>query len=157
MPKKFKSLSYLLEPDPKFNDKLAGKFINSLMWGGKKSVAQRMFYKALEVVGKKVEGVNPIEVFNTALNNVKPIIEVRSKRVGGATYQVPIQVTSKRQMSLAIRWIIQSVRKKKGRPILQKLADELIAAYKKEGDAMTIRQNIHKMAEANRAFAHFAY
>ncbi|MCK4909482.1 MAG: 30S ribosomal protein S7 [Planctomycetes bacterium] len=156
MAKKFKSFEHLLEVDPRYNSKLIGKFINNLMLKGKKSTAQQIFYQALEVAGKKISDVDPLDIFNTALGNVKPIIEVRSKRIGGATYQVPIQVTTKRQTSLAIRWILKAVRGKKGRPAYQKLADELVAAYKKEGAAMTNRQNVHKMAEANKAFAHFA-
>ena len=116
-----------------------------------------MFYDALEIVAKRVPDKEPIEVFHTALENVKPHIEVRSKRVGGAAYQVPMQVSRKRQQSLAIRWLLLAVRDKKGRPTCQKLADELIAAYNREGAAMTRRENVHRMAEANKAFAHFAW
>jgi small subunit ribosomal protein S7 len=146
-----------LKPDPKFNSVLASKFINCLMWDGKKSVAQNVFYDALEEIGKKVKDVEPIEVFTQAINNVKPHVEVRSKRVGGASYQVPMQVRSSRQQSLAFRWILMAVREKKGRPTSQKLAEELIAAYNKEGAAMTRRENTHRMADANKAFAHFAW
>ncbi|MDI6788957.1 MAG: 30S ribosomal protein S7 [Planctomycetota bacterium] len=155
MPRKYTSLKYLLRPDPKYNDKLIGRFINNIMKEGKKTTAQKIFYHALEEVEKKITNVNPVEAFNKALNNVKPIMEVKSKRVGGATYQVPTSVSQDRQMCLAIRWILEAVRKKKGRPFYLKLSDELISAYKNEGDAIVKKQNVHKMAEANRAFAHF--
>ncbi|NNE00543.1 MAG: 30S ribosomal protein S7 [Pirellulaceae bacterium] len=148
-----------LKPDPKFNSMLAGKFINCLMWDGKKTVAQRVFYDALEEIGKRGETGEdaPIQVFETALENIKPYIEVRSKRVGGASYQVPMQVNRTRQQSLAIRWLLEAVRDKKGRPMHLKLADEVMAAYKKEGVAYTKRENTHRMADANKAFAHFAW
>jgi len=143
--------------DPKHNDRVASKFINCLMWDGKKSTAQRIFYDALDEIGKKVSDAEPIDVFRQALDNVKPNIEVRSKRVGGASYQVPMQVNKKRQQSLAIRWLLMAIREKKGRPTHQKLAQELLAAYNREGTAMTRRENVHRMAEANKAFAHFAW
>ena len=146
-----------LVPDPKHGSILASKFINCLMWDGKKSVAESVFYDALDLIGKKVKDAEPIDVFTQALENVKPNIEVRSKRVGGASYQVPMQVNKNRQQSLAIRWILGSVREKKGRPTCRKLADELLAAYNREGAAMTKRENVHRMAEANKAFAHFAW
>jgi small subunit ribosomal protein S7 len=111
----------------------------------------------LEVIKKKVPDKEPIEVFTQAVENVKPQIEVRSKRVGGAAYQVPMQVNRNRQLSLAIRWILMAVREKKGRPTHLKLADELVAAYNREGAALTRRENVHRMAEANKAFAHFAW
>ena len=116
-----------------------------------------MFYDALDVIGEKITDVEPIEVFTQAVENVKPNIEVRSKRVGGASYQVPMQVNRNRQQSLAIRWILWLVREKKGRPTHEKLADELMAAYNREGAAMTKRENVHRMADANKAFAHFAW
>lgn len=146
-----------LKPDPRHGSILAGKFINCLMWDGKKTVAQQVFYGALENLRKRVQDKEPIDVFLDAVENVKPHIEVRSKRVGGASYQVPMQVNKARQQSLAIRWILLAVREKKGRPTSQKLADELFAAYKREGAAMTRRENTHRMAEANKAFAHFAW
>jgi small subunit ribosomal protein S7 len=146
-----------LKPDPKFGSVLASKFINCLMWDGKKTVAQKVFYDALDEVAKKIKDVEPIDVFTQAINNVKPHVEVRSKRVGGASYQVPMQVRSNRQQSLAFRWILLAIREKKGRPTSQKLAEELIAAYNKEGAAMTRRENTHRMADANKAFAHFAW
>lgn len=143
--------------DPKFGSLLASKFINVLMWDGKKSTAQSVFYKALDMVGERINETEPIEVFDTAINNIKPDIEVRSKRVGGASYQVPMQVGRSRQQSLAIRWLLLAVREKKGRPTSQKLADEIVNAYNREGVAMTRRENVHRMAEANKAFAHFAW
>ena len=143
--------------DPKFDSLLASKFINVLMWDGKKSTAQRVFYDALDLVGERINEPEPIEVFDTAINNIKPDIEVRSKRVGGASYQVPMQVSRNRQQSLAIRWLLMAVREKKGRPTSQKLADEIVNAFNREGVAMTRRENVHRMAEANKAFAHFAW
>ena len=143
--------------DPRFQSILASKFINCVMHSGKKSIAQGIFYRALDIIKEKVKDVEPIEVFNRAIENVKPSIEVRSKRVGGAAYQVPMQVNRNRQLSLAIRWILQSVREKKGRPTHEKLAEEFLAAYNKEGAAMTKRENVHRMADANKAFAHFAW
>ncbi len=146
-----------LRPDPRYQSLLASKFINCLMWDGKKSIAQGVFYDALDELKRRLPEQEPIEVFHTALDNVKPHIEVRSKRVGGASYQVPMQVNKNRQQSLAIRWILLAVREKKGRPTALKLADELFAAYNREGSAMTRRENTHRMAEANKAFAHFAW
>ena len=146
-----------LRPDPKFGSLLASKFINCLMEDGKKSVSQGIFYRAMEIVGKKISDTEPIEVFNRALENIKPAVEVRSKRVGGAAYQVPMQVNRNRQQSLAIRWLLQAVREKKGRTTHEKLAEEIIAAYKREGAAVTKRENVHRMADANKAFAHFAW
>ena len=146
-----------LKPDPKFDSILASKFINCLMYDGKKTTAQGVFYNALDEIKKRVPDVEPIEVFTQAVENVKPHIEVRSKRVGGASYQVPMQVSRARQQSLAIRWILNAVRDKKGRPTHMRLADELVAAYNREGVAMTKRDNTHKMADANKAFAHFAW
>ncbi len=146
-----------LKPDPKFDSILASKFINCLMWDGKKTTAQAVFYNALDEIKKRVPDAESIDVFTTAVENVKPHIEVRSKRVGGASYQVPMQVSRSRQQSLAIRWILTAIRDKKGRPTHLRLADELVAAYNREGAAMTKRENTHRMAEANKAFAHFAW
>ncbi len=126
-----------LKPDPRYGSLLASKFINCLMHDGKKSTAQSVFYDALDIIREKIKDVEPIEVFTQAVENVKPTIEVRSKRVGGAAYQVPMQVNRTRQQSLAIRWILMAVRDKKGRAAHQKLADELMAAYNREGAAMT--------------------
>jgi small subunit ribosomal protein S7 len=146
-----------LKPDPRYGSRLASKFMNCLMWGGKKATAQRIFYNALEQIQKRMQDVNPIDVFTQAVENVKPSVEVRSKRVGGANYQVPMQVNRTRQQSLSIRWIIGAARSKTGRPMFVRLAEELMAAYRREGEAMTKRENTIKMAEANKAFAHFAW
>jgi small subunit ribosomal protein S7 len=146
-----------LTGDPRYGSELASKFINCLMWDGKKTVAQNVLYDALDDLKRRLPDREPIEVFHQALENVKPHIEVRSKRVGGASYQVPMQVNRARQQSLAIRWILMAVREKKGRPTALKLADELFAAFNREGSAMTRRENTHRMAEANKAFAHFAW
>ena len=146
-----------LKPDPMYGSILAAKFINTLMHDGKKSVAQNVFYDALEIVRKRVPDKEPIEVFTQALEHVKPSIEVRSKRVGGAAYQVPMQVNRTRQQSLAIRWVQMAIREKKGRPTAQELADEFVAAFNREGTAVSRRENVHRMADANKAFAHFAW
>ncbi len=146
-----------LKPDPRYGSVLASKFINSMMWDGKKTVTQNVFYAALDIIKQKIPDVEPIEVFTSAVENVKPNIEVRSKRVGGASYQVPMQVNRTRQQSLAIRWVLMACREKKGRPMAEKLASELMAAYNREGAAMTRRENVHRMADANKAFAHFAW
>jgi small subunit ribosomal protein S7 len=146
-----------LVPDPVYGSLLASKFVNCLMWSGKKSTAQAIFYGALEIIHEKMPDVEPIDVFTQALQNIKPEIEVRSRRVGGAAYQVPMQVSSIRQQSLAIRWLLSAVREKKGRSTREKLAEELMAAYKREGAAVTKRENVHRMADANKAFAHFAW
>ena len=155
--KKFTASEDMLKPDPRFNSKLVSKFVNSIMWDGKKSVAQKIFYDAMDQVTKKMKDVPPLEVFETAINNVKPYVEVRSKRVGGANYQVPMQVNRRRQQSLAFRWLIGACREQGGRPMADRLADELMAAFRKEGKAMSTRDNTHRMADANKAFAHFAW
>ena len=146
-----------LRPDAKYNSLLVSKFVNCLMYSGKKSVALNVFYGAMDEIQKKLPDRDMLEVFTTAVENVKPYIEVRSRRVGGAAYQVPMQVGKNRQLSLAIRWMLQAVREKKGRPTAMKLADEILAAYNREGAAVTKRENVHRMADANKAFAHFAW
>ena len=146
-----------LEPDPRFNSELVQRFINGVMIQGKKSVANRVFYDAMDIIAKKVKDAPPLDVFTQAIENVKPHIEVRSKRVGGATYQVPMQVNQRRRLSLAIRWIREASREKKGKPMADRLAEEIMAAFKKEGAAIQTRENVHRMAEANKAFAHFAW
>jgi len=157
MSKKFTASSQQLKPDPKYGSKLAAKFINCLMWDGEKSTAQSVFYDALGLIEQRVPDASPIEVFEKAINKVKPLLEVRSKRVGGASYQVPMQVNAKRQQSLAFRWILAAARGKKGKPMCERLATELVDAYNERGGAMTTRENVHRMAEANKAFAHFAW
>jgi small subunit ribosomal protein S7 len=149
--------STTLAPDPVYDSMLASKFINCIMHNGKKATAQKVFYQALDIIRQKMADADPLEVFTQAVENVKPAIEVRSKRVGGAAYQVPMQVSRQRQQSLAIRWILLAVRERKGRATHEKLAEELMAAYKKEGTAMARRENVHRMADANKAFAHFAW
>ncbi len=144
-------------PDPRLNSRLAAKFINCMMRRGKKSVSQAIFYSALDQVARKVPDKPPVEVFEAAIQNVRPNIEVRSRRVGGSNYQVPMPVNKRRQESLAIRWILQAARAKKGKPMRDRLAAELLDAYRGEGAAMTTRENIHRMADANKAFAHFAW
>ena len=153
-----------LRPDPRYGDKVLSKFINCVMHGGKKAVAQRVVYSALDDIQARLDKEKPegapetaIEVFRQAIGNVKPGVEVRSKRVGGANYQVPMAVTARRQQSLAFRWIITAARAEKGRPMHHCLARELYDAARGEGKAMTTRENTHRMADANKAFAHFAW
>src|SRR3954462_13573454 len=146
--KKFTASEKMLKPDSRFNSKLVSKFINCLMWDGKKTVAQKIFYDAMNHVAKKVNNVPPLELFETALNNVKTYVEVRARRVGGANYQVPMQVNKRRQPSLAFRWIIDACRAQGGRPMHVRLADELMSAFRKEGNAIKKRDDTHRMAEA---------
>ncbi len=145
-----------IAPDPKYGSVIAAKFINNLMWDGKKALAQKIFYRALEYIEEKT-GQNGYEVFEKAIENVKPKLEVRPRRVGGATYQVPVEVRPKRQLSLAIKWIIKAARGRGERRMFERLANELIDASKGTGAAMKIRENTHKMAEANKVFAHFKW
>jgi len=163
MPRNFKSTADLCKPDPKFNSPLATKLINQIMQDGKKSTAQSIVYKALDkALGKltDVEGESTEEkqvaILTKAIENAKPNVEVRSKRVGGANYQVPREVKKARQQSLAIRWIVDNSRKKKGKPMHLRLSEELVDAYNGTGASVTWKENIHKMAEANKAYAHFA-
>ena len=158
MPRKFKSTERFLEPDPRYGNVLLAKFVNCVMKQGKKSVAQRAVYGALTMIEEKMPGEDAVKVFTAAIENVKPQVEVRSRRVGGATYQVPVEVNRKRQQSLAFRWVLEVARKgRRGRPFRVSLAEELMAASKREGGAYTKRENVHKMAEANKAFSHFAW
>lgn len=157
MAKKFTASSEQLKADSRYNSKLVSKFINCMMWGGKKSVSQKIFYDAMDIIGEKIKDAASVEVFEKAINNVKPMIEVRSKRVGGSSYQVPMQVSPRRQQALAFRWILVASRGKKGKPMCERLAAELMDAYNNTGTAYMTRENIHKMADANKAFAHFAW
>lgn len=141
--------------DPKFGSPIVAKFINYVMERGKKSVAQKIVYSALDIMGEKTKKP-AMDVFNEALNNVSPFLEVKSKRVGGANYQIPLQVRAERRQQLAFRWILTAARSKKGRPMAQKLATELMAAAENQGEAVKKKQDVQRMAEANRAFAHFA-
>jgi len=157
MPRNYKSTAPLIAPDPKFGSMLAAKVINKLMLGGKKSVAQKIFYDALDIASKKLPEVeDQVEIFTKALDNARPMVEVRSKRVGGANYQVPREVKRGRQQSLAIRWVVENSRKKKGKPMSQRLAEELVDAYNGTGASVQWKENVHKMAEANKAYAHYA-
>jgi small subunit ribosomal protein S7 len=147
----------IVKPDLKFNSEKVEKFINRVMLSGKKQTAREIVYEAFEVIKEKAKVANPIEIFDTAMKNTGPIMEVRSRRVGGANYQVPREVRPERRQALSMKWIIDAARSKKGQPMHLKLADELIAAAKGEGEAVKKRENVHKMAEANKAFAHFAW
>lgn len=155
--KRFTKSTQQLKPDIQFNSRLLAKFINCFMWDGKKSTATRVMYDAMELIQKRVKDAPPLQVFEEAVSNCRPRVEVRSKRVGGSNYQVPMQVNTKRAQSLAFRWIREAARAKKGKPMSQRLAEEIIDAYHKEGTAITTRENVHRMADANKAFAHFAW
>ncbi|MSR55832.1 MAG: 30S ribosomal protein S7 [Gemmataceae bacterium] len=157
MSKKFTASYTHLKADVRFNSELVSKFINCLMWDGKKATATRVFYKAMDRIQEKIKDVDPLQIFIGAVENVKPSVEVRSRRVGGANYQVPIPVKPKRQLSLSIRWIITATRSKSGRPMFERLAEELMAASRREGEAMSKRETTIKMADANKAFSHFAW
>ncbi len=145
----------VINPDPKFSSVTIAKFINYVMRGGKKTVAQSVMYGALEFIAQKTKQ-DPLVVFDKALKNAMPILEVRSRRVGGSNYQVPIEVRGDRRLALAVRWILAAAKDRKGRAMAESLADELIAAAKNEGATIKKREDVHRMAEANRAFAHFA-
>jgi small subunit ribosomal protein S7 len=143
-------------PDYKFKDVLAGQFVNYLMRRGKKSLAEQIFYDAMDILTKKT-GQPGVNVFKKAMENVRPVLEVKPRRVGGATYQVPVEVRSDRSIALAMRWIIGYTRQRSGRSMAEKLAEELLAASKNEGSSIKKREDTHKMAEANKAFAHFRW
>ena len=152
-----------LRPDPVHDDLVLAKFINCIMYDGKKSVAQRNIYNAMDIIQARLDKIDDpnapksaLDCFHMAIDKVKPFVEVRSKRVGGANYQVPMQVDRKRQQALSFRWIIAAARSEKGKPIAQRLADELFNAARGEGKAITKREEVHRMAEANKAFSHFA-
>ena len=157
MPRSYKSTEVHLHGDPRYQNKLASKIINKIMWQGKKVTAQRLFYDAVDMVCKKAEVEDPVEVFTRAIDNIKPRVEVRSKRVGGATYQVPREVSKRRQQSLAIRWLVDAARAKRGKPMGKSLAEELFDAFNNQGAAVTKKENVHKMAEANSAYSHFSW
>ncbi len=143
--------------DPKYNSPLVGKFINMIMRKGKKSTAEAIAYKSLEIIKEKSGDSNELEVFTKAIENVKPLLEVKSRRMGGATYQVPIEVKSQRGAFLAMMWIRNFARAKKGRPMEERLAEEILSAYKKEGTAVKKREDTLKLAEANKAFSHYRW
>lgn len=146
-----------LKPDSKYNSLKVAKFINYVMLEGSKTAARKVVYNAFEEIKKQTKTENPLEVFDTALKNVAPLLEVRSRRVGGANYQVPREVRQERKIFLGMNWIIDAANSKKGKPMHMKLAEEIILASKEEGEAVKKRENTHKMAEANKAFAHFAW
>lgn len=143
--------------DPKFNSKLVTRFVNVIMKKGKKSVAEQIMYNALDIVSAKTGNKNSLEVLQKAIDNARPLLEIKPRRVGGATYQVPIEVNSERGSSIAMRWIRDFARQKKGRPMEEKLADEIIDAFNSQGSALKRREDMHKMAEANKAFAHYRW
>lgn len=143
-------------PDPKYHSELVSKFINGLMLEGKRSKAEKIFYGAMDIIEQKLKK-DPVEVFRKAMENVMPLLEVRSRRVGGATYQVPVEVRDKRRRSLAIRWLVGFSRKRSEKTMAQRLANELMAAFRNEGSSVKKREDTHKMAEANKAFAHFRW
>ncbi|MFA6588046.1 MAG: 30S ribosomal protein S7 [Patescibacteria group bacterium] len=145
----------IIKPDTKYKSVAIAKFINYVMERGKKSVAQKIVYSALDLVAEKT-GKKPLDAFELAIRNVSPVVEVKSRRVGGANYQVPIEVRGERKMALAYRWLLEAARNKKGKPMHEKLATEIIGSINNEGDAIKKKQDVHRMAEANRAFAHFA-
>ena len=148
-----------LLPDPKFNDQLVSRFVNNLMWDGKKSTALKVFYDAIDIINDRKEDdeKSAIEVWKDALSNVMPHVEVRSRRVGGATFQIPMQIRPDRKVSMAIKWMISYTRKRNEKTMAQRLAAEILAAAKEEGAAVKKRVDTHKMAEANKAFSHFRF
>jgi small subunit ribosomal protein S7 len=143
-------------PDPKFGDITLAKFVNILMVDGKKSVAEKIIYGALDAVGERSDK-EPLEIFSEALENVKPVVEVKSRRVGGATYQVPVEVRASRRMALAMRWVVESARGRGEKSMMQRLAGELMDASEKRGGAVKKSEDVHRMAEANKAFSHFRF
>ena len=157
MPRSYKSTEVYLQPDPRYGSKLASKIINKVMLDGKKYAAQRILYDAMDIVLSKIETTDPAEVLQQVIDNIKPHVEVRSKRVGGATYQVPREINRRRQQSLAIRWLVDAARAKKGKPMAKRLAEEVFDAYNNQGSAVTKKETTHKMADANSAYSHFAW
>ncbi len=156
MPRRKVAAKREVPSDSRYNNKLVAKFINSMMYDGKKMVASRSFYEALDVLSQK-HGEGALNVFKTAIENVKPVLEVKSRRVGGATYQVPVEIRPERRVSLAIRWILTAVRARKEKTAAEKLAAELTDAFKNQGTAIKKKEDTHKMAEANQAFAHYRW
>ena len=156
MPRRKRVIKKRIDEDPRYNDYEIEKFINKLMWDGKKDLAYRIFYDMMDQIKEKMNQ-DPLPVFKKALNNVKPKLEVRPRRIGEATYQIPIEVSPHRGLSLAIRWIVETARSKKGKSIVDRLVEEILEAYKGEGASIKKRDETHKMAEANRAFAHYRW
>lgn len=156
MPRRRRAQERKILPDPKYKSNIVAKFINGMMLDGKRSIAEHIFYDAMDIIEKKLKE-DPVSVFNQAMENAAPILEVKSRRVGGATYQVPIEVRDKRKKTLAIRWLVLYSRQRSEKTMAEKLANELMAAYKKEGTTIKKREDTHRMAEANKAFAHFRW
>ena len=156
MSRKRKAPKILAVIDPKYKSSIIPKLINSIMYDGKKTIAEKIIYDAIDKIKSKSKD-EPLTVFNDAINNVRPTVEVRSRRVGGATYQVPVEVKSKRAQALAIRWLVDSARKRKDKHMSDKIFNELYDAYEKKGAAVKKREDVHKMAESNKAFAHFRW
>lgn len=157
--RKSKPKKRIILPDPKFNDVLVTRFVNDLMYDGKKSIAYQIFYDAMDIVGTKVKDseVSPVDVFKKALEKITPHVEVKSRRVGGATFQVPMEIRPERKISISVKNLILYSRKRSGRSMAEKLANEIVAAYNEEGGAFKKKEDTHRMAEANRAFAHFRF
>lgn len=145
----------ILLPDPKFNDTVVTRFVNNMMWEGKKQTSLRIFYDAIDIVDQKSEGEAGIDVWRKALNNVMPSVEVKARRVGGATFQIPIEVNPERKIALGMKWLIRFARSRNEKSMAQKLASEILAAAKGEGSAVKKREDTHRMADANKAFSHF--
>jgi len=156
MPRRRRAQKRIILPDPKYKDQVVAKFINGLMLSGKRSTAEKIFYAALDLIEEKMKK-DPLEVFKKAMESVAPVLEVKSRRVGGATYQVPVEVRSNRRQALAIRWLVRYSRSRSERTMGERLANEFIAAFKNEGAAVKKKEDTHKMAEANKAFAHFRW
>lgn len=155
--KTHKTERHELKPDMRYNSQLVSRFINAIMYEGKKSVAQRILYTALDKVGSKLNDVDPLAAFDQAVENVKPLVEVKSRRVGGANYQIPVEVAPSRRQALAIRWILGAARDRGEKAMADRLANEILDAYNKQGAAVKKREDTHRMAEANRAFAHYRW
>jgi small subunit ribosomal protein S7 len=155
--RKARARKHIIAPDPKFNDTLVTTFVNNLMLDGKKNTAFKIFYEAIERVEQKVQEEPGLETWKKALNNVTPQVEVKSRRVGGATFQIPMEIRSARKVSQAMKWMISFARKRNGRSMAEKLADEIVAASREEGGAYKKKEDTHRMAEANKAFSHFRF
>ena len=156
MSRKGKTVHRKILPDPKYKDKLVAKLANKIMWGGKKSLAERIVYGAFDIIGSRL-GDDPLKIYKQAMDNIKPVLEVVSRRVGGANYQVPIEVRSDRRVTLALRWLIAYARERGEKTMKDRLAGEIIEAYHNRGAAIKKRDDVHKMAESNKAFAHFRW
>jgi len=157
MSRRSKAIKRKILPDPMFKDLVIARFINNMMKSGKKAISEGIFYSAMDLIEQKEKGKKGNEVFRQAIENVKPVLEVKSRRIGGANVQVPIEIRAERKEALAIRWVIANSRKRSGKSMSVKLADELLAAFKNEGASVKKKEDMHKMAEANKAFAHFRF